>query len=134
MYFILSVIAVLVILVVSEIGWRRHWLRGEIGRKLVHILVGSFVAFWPYFLSWNQIRFLSLAFLAVVLISNYFKIFHAVHSVQRPTFGEVFFAITVGLLTFVTDDKAIYTTALLQMSLADGIAALVGTHFGRDNK
>jgi len=134
MAFILSILAVCLILVAGEFGWRRHWLNNEVGRKFVHITVGSFVAFWPFFLSWSQIRLISVAFLVAVLVSNHFKIFHAIHSVQRPTFGEVFFAITVGLLTFVTHSKGVYAAALLQMSAADGFAAIVGTRYGRDNK
>jgi len=134
MYLILSVLAIFAVLVFSEFGWRKHWLRGEFGRKFVHITVGSFVAFWPFFLSWTEIRLLSLAFLGVVLLSNYFRIFHAIHSVQRPTFGEVCFALTVGGLTFITHEPAIYAAALLQMSLADGVAAVVGTKFGVSNK
>jgi len=118
----------------SEYGWRRHWLANEFGRKFVHITVGSFVAFWPFFMSWNQIRLLSLAFLVVVVLSDRFKLFHAVHSVQRPTFGEICFAAVVGLLTFVTHSKGIYAASLLQMSLADGLAAVLGVRYGRDNK
>ena len=34
----------------------------------------------------------------------------------------------------VTHSKGVYAAALLQMSLADGFAAILGTHFGRDNK
>jgi len=40
----------------------------------------------------------------------------------------------VGLLTFVTHSKGVYAAALLQMSAADGFAAIVGTRYGRDNK
>lgn len=134
MYLIVSVLAVFLLLCVSEFGWRKHWLNNEVGRKFVHITVGSFVAFWPFFLSWNQICLMSLAFLVVVILSDRFKIFRAINSVQRPTYGEIFFAVSVGLLTFITHSKAIYAAAILQMSLADGFAAIVGTRFGRDNK
>jgi phytol kinase len=134
MYVILSVLAVLLVLILSEFGWRKHLLDNEVGRKFVHISVGSFVAFWPFFLSWQEIRWLSLAFLIVVVVSSRLKLLRAINSVQRPTYGEVFFAITVGLLTFITHDRAVYAAALLQMSLADGFAAIVGTRFGRDNK
>ncbi len=130
----LTVMAVFAVLLVSEWGWRKGWLANEVGRKFVHITVGSFVAFWPFFLSWDQIRLLSLAFMLVVLVTTYFNTFHAISSVQRPTYGEFFFALTVGLLTFITDDKAIYAAAILQMSLADGLAAIVGVRYGRDNK
>ncbi|MEO6761793.1 MAG: hypothetical protein ABI220_05525 [Candidatus Saccharimonadales bacterium] len=134
MVLILSILLILVILGISEWGWRKGWLRGELGRKFIHITVGTFVAFWPFFISWNQIRLLSLAFLVAVIIAHYFNIFHAIDSVQRPTYGQLFFAAVVGLLTFATHSKGIYAAALLQMSLADGFAALVGTYLGRDSK
>jgi len=134
MYLLLSALAVLLVLVLSEFGWRKHWLANEPGRKFVHITVGSFVAFWPFFLSWNQIRLLSLAFLVVVITSQRLKIFKAIHSVQRPTYGEICFAAVVGVLTFATQSKAIYALSLLQMSLADGLAAIVGTRYGQTNR
>lgn len=134
MALILSVLAVFLILCISEWGWRRHLFYNEFGRKFVHITVGTFVAFWPFFMTWNQIRLLSLAFLVGVIVANYFKVFHAINSVQRPTFGEVCFAITVGLMTYVTHSKGVYAAALLQMSLADGFAAVIGVRYGRDNK
>ena len=109
-------------------------MHGEFSRKFVHITVGSFVAFWPFFLNWYQIQLLSVAFLICVAISKYFRIFQAIHSVQRPTWGEVFFAAAVGLITLVTQDKFIYAAALLQMSLADGLAAVIGVHLGRRNR
>jgi len=127
---VLVLAVVFIILCLAELGWRRHWLRGELGRKFVHILVGTFVAFWPFFLTWNQIRLLSVAFLLVVIISKSLRVFQAIHSVERPTYGELFFALIVGLLTFITHSKAVYAAALLQMSLADGLAAIVGVHFG----
>jgi dolichol kinase len=97
----------------------------------LHLTVGSFVAFWPFFLCWNEIRLLSIAFLVVVGISKYLRVFRAIHTVQRPTLGELFFALAVGLITFITQDKWIYMAALLQMSLADGFAAVVGTRYGQ---
>jgi dolichol kinase len=130
MAFFLSAAAVFVLLCLSEIGWRRGYMTSEVGRKFVHITVGSFVAFWPFFLTWNQIRLLSLAFIVAVILSKTFNIFSAIHSVQRPTYGEFFFAVVVGLLTFITHSKAIYAAALLQMSVADGMAAIVGVEYG----
>jgi len=125
-----TVLIVFVVLCLSELGWRKGFMTNEVGRKFVHITVGSFVAFWPFFLTWNQIRLLSLGFLVVVIVSKYLHLFRAIHSVQRPTYGEVFFALVVGLLTFVTHSKAIYAASLLQMSVADGMAAVVGVEYG----
>ncbi|MFZ1248948.1 MAG: hypothetical protein WAQ24_01355 [Candidatus Saccharimonadales bacterium] len=130
----IAVGVVFVLLLLSEWGWRKFWLKGEVGRKFVHISVGTFVAFWPYFLSWTEIRLLSLAFFIVVLVALWTKLFHAVGSVQRPTYGEIFFALSVGLLTVITQSKGVYAAAILQMALADGFAAIIGGRYGTQNK
>lgn len=129
----LTILFVFIILLGSEWWWRKHIMHSEFSRKFVHITVGSFVAFWPFFLSWNQIRILGLGFLIVVGVSKYFRLFRAIHSVQRPTLGELYFALAVGLVTLITQDKWIYMAALLQMSLADGFAAVIGVRFGRQS-
>ncbi len=133
LYVLLTIGAVMAVMLMSEFGWRRGWLKGELGRKFVHIAIGTFVAFWPFFLDWNEIRLLSLGAFTGVVLSQWLGLFRAVRSVQRPTYGEVFFALAVGLLTLMTNSKGIYAAALLQMSLADGLAAVIGTRFGRDN-
>jgi len=130
----LTILAVFLVLVASELWWRKHNLHGELSRKFVHITVGSFVAFWPFFLSWQQIELLSVALVVVIGISRALNIFQAIHSVQRPTWGELFFAAAVGLVALITHDKWIYAAALLQMSLADGLAAIVGRHYGNRMK
>lgn len=134
MSLILTVLIVLVLLFGNELWWRKKGYHGEAGRKFIHLTVGSFVAFWPFFLNWDQIRLLSVAFLVVVAISKYFHLFRAIHSVQRPTWGEVFFAIAVGAVTLVTHNKWVYMAALLQMSLADGLAAIIGVAYGKKHQ
>jgi phytol kinase len=125
---------VLALLVISEAWWRRTRVHGEISRKFIHITVGSFVAFWPFFLSWGQIELLSAVFLVAISLSKYLNIFKAIHSVQRPTGGEIFFALAVGTIALITHDKWVYMTALLQMSLADGLAAVIGVRYGQRHR
>jgi phytol kinase len=133
MMLLLTVLAVFLVLLGSEWWWRGHITHSEFSRKFVHITVGSFVAFWPFFLDWQQIRLLSFSFLIVVGVSKYFHIFRAIHSVQRPTLGELYFALAVGLLTYVTHDQWIYLASVLQMSLADGFAAVMGVRYGKQS-
>lgn len=130
LFFVGTVAAIFALLLGSELWWRKKQPDSEISRKFIHLTVGSFVAFWPFFLSWNQIRLLSLGFVVVVLVSKWLNIFQAIHSVQRPTWGEIYFALVVGGLTFLTHSKAVYAASLLQMSLADGMAAIVGVEYG----
>jgi phytol kinase len=134
MRLLLVVLVVALLLLGSELWWRKRAVHDEFNRKFIHITVGSFVAFWPFFLSWNEIKLLSLTFLIAVGISKYLNIFRAIHSVQRPTWGELLFALAVGLIAFTTHDKLVYMTALLEMSLADGMAAVIGVHFGKRSR
>jgi phytol kinase len=131
MLLILTVIVVAVLLGGSELWWRKTKVHDEFSRKFIHITVGSFAAFWPFYLSWDEVRLLSVAFLVGVAVSKYFNIFKAIHSVQRPTLGELFFAVSAGTLSLITQDKWIFAAALLQMSLADGLAAVMGTAYGK---
>lgn len=133
MALIFSILVVFILLVASEYWWRTRKPHDEFSRKFIHITVGSFVASFPLFLSWNQIVFLSLAFVVVVAASLKFNIFTAIHAVERPTWGEFCFAAAVGLLAVFVKDPLIYAIAVLHMSLADGIAALVGTTAGKRN-
>jgi phytol kinase len=130
MNLILVLLIVFALLVANEAWWRRRRTHDEFSRKFIHITVGSFVAFWPFLLSWRQIQLLSVAFVCVVLVSKYFKVFQAIHSVQRPTWGELFFAASVGIIATLTNDAWVYAAALLQMSLADGMAAIIGVQYG----
>lgn len=133
MTLLLTILVVLGLLVGTELWWRRRAVHDEFSRKFIHITVGSFVAFWPFFLSWRQIIGLSAAFLVVISISKALKLFQAIHSVLRPTWGEVYFALAVGLVAVITQDPWIYMAALLQMSLADGLAAVIGVRYGRQS-
>lgn len=130
MRIVLALVVVFILLMISEIWWRQRRPHGELSRKFVHITVGTFVAFWPYWLTTNDIKLLSLAFLVVVIISRQLNVFKAIHSVQRSTTGELWFAVTVGLLAFMHNQPHIYTAALLEMSLADGLAAIIGSRYG----
>ncbi|MEI7682755.1 MAG: hypothetical protein WCJ24_00445 [Candidatus Saccharibacteria bacterium] len=122
------------ILASSELLWRKKVIKGENARKFVHILVGTFVAFWPYFMSWQQIQFMSLAFLVVVVISMQKHIFHAVHAVNRQTWGEFFFPIGVGISALIMPAPIVFSAAILHLSVADGLAAVIGKKYGKNHQ
>ena len=131
---VVTVFVTFVLLLIGEyLSRRKRKTDPEISRKFVHISVGSFVAFWPLFLTWNQILLMSAAFLAVIVVSQYFRIFKVIRTVQRPTWGIGLFAIIVGLLALVTQDGWIFAAAVLHMSLADGFAAIVGMRYSKKN-
>lgn len=121
------------ILVGAEYLSRSKQIHAELTRKLVHVAVGTFVAFWPFFLSWREIQFLSLAFFVVVSLSIKFNIFSSIHAVKRSITGELLFAVVIGLLALIVTDKWVFMAAMLHLSLADGLAAIVGLGWGQGN-
>lgn len=129
-----AVIIVFLILVFAEYLSRYRGVHSELTRKMVHILVGVFVAFWPFFLSWRQIQVISLAFLVVVLLSIWLNLFKSIHAVERNVAGELLFAMVVGILAFLSTNEWVFTAAMLHLSLADGMAAVIGVLKGDRNQ
>jgi phytol kinase len=135
MPFFITVIAVGLIVLLSELVWRnkKQGKNRELGRKIVHMSVGALLAFSPYFLHWYEIEIISFSFFIVIVISKSLNIFTSIHAVDRKTFGEIFFALSFGLVALVTHEKSIYLAAILLMSIADGAAAIMGIYFGKNN-
>ena len=131
---VLAVLPVFILLIFTESLWRSNKLRGESARKFIHILVGSYVAFWPFYISFDTIQLISALFLIAVGISLKFKIFKSIHGVARKTWGEVLFAVCIGLLAVLTDNPWVFMACILHMSVADGFAALAGKRWGKGNR
>ncbi|MCA9342753.1 hypothetical protein KC950_01925 [Candidatus Saccharibacteria bacterium] len=130
---IVTVLPVLLLLLLTEYLWRSNSLRGESARKLIHIVVGSYVAFWPFMIGFEGVQIISAAFLLVIGVSLKFSIFKAIHGVARRTWGEVLFAVGIGLIAVLTNNPWVYAACILHMSLADGFAALAGMRWGKNN-
>lgn len=126
-----TVLAIGGIVLVSEFLWRKNYLRGEASRKLVHILSGTFVAFWGFYLDDGQILVLSGLLFAIVLISRQLGLFKSVHNVSRKTWGELFFPIGIAGTAVLADSPWVFMAAMLHVGIADGLAAILGIRYIR---
>jgi phytol kinase len=106
-------------------------LHGEIARKFVHIVTGLFISIWAFYMTVGQIQILSILLLAGVIFSKYFNVFKSVHGVKRRTSGEIFFALSIGVIASIAPNPWVFAAAMLNMSLADGLAAIVGSSHGK---
>jgi len=113
-------------LVLAEILWRRKILKGEYGRKLVHVLAGIFIAFWPWLISWRAIQLLGVIILAGLLVNRELKILHATNSLGIRFYSDCYYALAITICALITTQKAFFAVAILTMALADGFAAIVG--------
>lgn len=134
LFILISLAAIFVLLVTDEILWRLKRVSDEMARKIVHVSVAVFVAFWPLYMSYNQIKLIAIAFVLVILISRYLHIFRGILHVKRKTYGDLFFPLSILTLAIIGPAGLVFTIALLHIGLSDGIAALVGKRLGKSNQ
>lgn len=127
---LITLLVIAVALGFTELLVRNKIFGGELSRKFIHVVVGTFIASWAYYLTKQQIQILSVLLLVGVVLSQRLKVFNSVHSISRRTLGEPLFAISIGLVATFAYEPWVYTAAILHMSLADGFAAIIGTKYG----
>ena len=119
------------LLVISELLGRRKKLRGDLQRQFVHITVGSFIAFWPWLISFDTVAWLGVVILAVVLLNRRKKLADFYSEVDRKSFGDIFYALAIISSALITDEKIFFAVAMLTMALGDGLANIVGQRYGK---
>lgn len=130
----LSLVGIFVLLLATEYLWRSKVVHIETSRKIVHMGTGIVVAFWPYYISWTLIQLLSLAMLIVIVISYQLNIFKSIHSIERLTIGEILYPVGIGICALLQPAHWIFTVAILHLTLADGLAAIIGIKYGHRNR
>ena len=128
--FIVAVVGIGILLVLSEFLWRKKIIRGEYGRKIVHMTAGFYIASWPYFMDFITIQLIALFAMLTLLISRKFKVFHAIHDVKRRTYGELLYPVSILIIATLASADWIFSVAVLFIALADGMAALMGRKWG----
>ena len=119
------------ILYVGEYLAKAKLLKGENYRKFTHIATGTFIASWPWIISWYAIEVLGVLMLLAVTLNHYKTYFKFNKKITRPTYGDYFFAMAVSICAFMTNNKFFFAMAILHLALADGFAAVVGKNFGK---
>ncbi len=116
-------------LLLAEELWRHKVLHGEAERKFVHIGVGSFVASWPWLMSFHWITVIGAILLAGVIANRLFHSSHLLGEVRRTSIGDLLLPIAIMVCSVLTHQKLFFVLAMLHLGWADGLAALVGENF-----
>ncbi|NBU33048.1 hypothetical protein EBZ38_02555 [bacterium] len=131
MYFaFLALIIVGILLLVSEVLWRKKIISGEFGRKYVHMSIGIFIATWPFFMLLEIIQLIGCAAIVVLFLSRKFNIFHAIHDVKRTTYGDILYPLSIVLISLLAQTDWIFSLAVLFLAVPDGMAAIAGKKLG----
>jgi dolichol kinase len=130
---ILIILIAIIFSAAAEVISKKHHLRPELSRKIIHITGGTAAAFTPWYLSWEQIEILAVIMFAILLIFRYFGFFKSSRSVKRVSLGELMFAACIGIVAVITHDRLVFVAAVLQMGIADGLAAVFGSAYGKSS-
>ncbi|MGY6530216.1 MAG: diacylglycerol/polyprenol kinase family protein [Cyanobacterium sp.] len=123
------------LILISEILRRYYQANSEITRKIVHIGAGQVIllAWWLNIPS-HLILLASLGASIVAIISYILPILPSVNGVGRKSLGTLFYALSIGILTFLFWDKSLpqFTAiGILIMTWGDASAALIGKKWGK---
>jgi dolichol kinase len=128
---IVCLAGLLALLVLTELLDKYKILKGEYLRKFFHITAGSFIAFWPWLISWRTISILAGGMLLVMLANRYLGLSSYHGKIHRVTYGDMFLALAILLSSLITTNKVFFALAILEVALADGLAAVVGISYGK---
>ena len=121
----------------------------EVQRKLIHISLGLYCLTFPYVFSqaWEVIATCALAVGLFMLARGSMRksLGGGLHAVERTSYGELLFAVSVALLFWLKDGHFISTTMhhkqppgqilyilpILILTLCDAASALIGSRYGR---
>lgn len=117
------------IIIVAETLRLKKLISNESSRKSLHMAHGLVVITWAFITSYSFIVMAEAVFLLVVLLARYFKLMQPLRSVNRTSWGEVFFPLGVIGLALLMPSKVVFLVAMLHLGVADAVAALVGRRF-----
>ena len=111
----------------------------ELSRKMVHIGLGLttlsfpwlFVDTWPV---WAMCGVSIVTLLGLRHKKFRHNLGQALHSIQRTSYGEIYFPISVAILFELAHQTPVfYIVPLLVLTLADAFAAIVGVRYGKSH-
>jgi dolichol kinase len=126
---------------------RRLKLQPEVGRKLVHMSLGLYSLTFPLLFSaaWEAAATCALGGVVFLIARRRPALGDGLHGVQRRSYGELMFALSVALLFYLKDGHYVfalrggqtgpqlilYVLPLSILTLCDAASALVGVNYGR---
>lgn len=127
----ICVAGVAFILLIAELFWREKVLRGELRRKFVHIAGGVFVASWPGLVDFRTIQIIGILLLIGVLANRYKKFSNFTGGIRPGSYGDILSAVAIIACATLTDVPLFFAIAILHLAVADGLAAVIGSAYGK---
>lgn len=130
---VVSTLYIFAVLGLATLVAKRQKRKTELSRKLVHILVGNWVFFTPFFSSLWAVLVVPFSFIIINALSMRYQIFSAMER-EDKNFGTVYYAVSMFILcgaSYLLGWRELAFIGLLSMAYGDGLAALVGKRWGK---
>lgn len=115
----------------TDFLYHRMKIKADNTRKIVHICTGIIALSFPLYLEsiW-QVAVLCCSFLVLMFLSEKFRWFKSITSVERKSYGSWLFALVVLICFSIMQYSApeYYVLPLLILTIADPLAALFGKY------
>lgn len=118
-------------LFLSDYMGKHKILPKEVSRKIPHILIAVAVATWPFFVSYQTIVITCLVVLAAAIFSKRIGLFTHLREVGRLSWGDMFLPLGIITAALLEPNKWVFAAAMLNLGLADSLAAIIGTKHGK---
>ncbi len=125
-----------ILVIIAETLNRWGKIDAELARKIVHIGSGNVILIaWWLDIPTTLIIQASLVASLVAIASYFFPILPSINGVGRKSFGTLFYAMSIGILTawfWAYLKQPEYTVlGILIMTWGDGMAGIIGKRFGK---
>jgi len=126
----------IIMLVIKQLSER---LTAEWSRKIIHVVMGCVALTLPYiFENRHTVIFVGVAAIVMLLMLKKNKYLHlklgaVLWGGSRNSLGEIYFVISIVAVFFVHEYVFAYLIAILILTFADSIAALLGEKYGSYN-
>jgi phytol kinase len=126
------------LLLVCQFTVSHFSLSPELSRKSIHIGMGIICSCFPLLFTeiWPVFLLASVAVLSLVAVRSNpalrTSIGSSLHRIKRFSLGEIYFPLAVAIVWFISIDTPLYySMSILVLTLADALAALIGTKYGQ---
>ena len=129
---LISLVYIIGVLGIAEILRRAFGYGGEFTRKFVHVGVGMLIWLVPFLFDspWPFVV-AALAFAVIDLLDWHYGIFTFMATADRANLGTVYFPIAAAIVALVFwDQPPLMVAALMPLTWGDGLASVVGRHYG----
>ena len=116
--------------ILGQFLYQTNYIDGEYARKFIHMLSALWIASWRFFLPWELVNLMAALLGIGVIIARRLSLLDAVFKVDRPTKGEISYAVAIGLSAIFFRAPELFALCIINLGFADGLAAIVGTKYG----